>query len=145
MNASAIKSEFAKRLEEICDDMGIPEGGRQTKLASQFEVVPNTARKWLLGIGLPELEMCMRIAKWADVNLLWLLQGGGLKKGEKIDKEAQALKQLIDEMPGESRQASFDFIGYQLTRADGFIRPDKVSEYMKLLDKLKANPPKGEK
>lgn len=145
MSENTVKTESAARLNELCDDMGIPEHGRQTHLAARFGVVSNTARKWLLGIGLPELDMCVRIANEAKANVVWLLQGEGLKRGNKIDVSAQLLKQAIDDMPEDARQASFDFIGYQLTRADGFISGDKVSGYMKMLDKLKASHPKGEK
>lgn len=145
MSENTIKTEFASRLNELCDDMGIPEQGRQTHLAARFGVVPNAARKWLHGDGLPALEMCVRIANEANANISWLLQGEGLKRGNKIDVSAQLLKQALDDMPEDARQASFDFIGYQLTRADGFISGDKVTGYMKMLDKLKASHPKGKK
>jgi transcriptional regulator with XRE-family HTH domain len=137
---SDVLSAFADRLNELCDDWGLPTHGRQTHLGAKYHVTPNTARKWLLGLGFPEMELCIQIANDAGVNIRWLLQGEGLKKGEKADPAAEMLKEAIEEMPDQMRQASFDFIGYQLNKADGFIAPGKLASYMKLLERLKGAP-----
>lgn len=141
---SDVLAGFASRIHELCDDWSMPEHGRQTYLGQKFGVTPNTARKWLLGIGLPELEKSIEIANAAGVNVRWLLQGEGLKRGERADPIAELLREAIDSMPEQLSQASFDFIGYQLTRADGFIAPSKLSSYMAMLERLKKAP-RGDK
>lgn len=138
---SDVLSGFAQRMNELCDDWKLPEHGRQTHLGAKFHVTPNTARKWLLGLGFPEMELCIQIANEAGVNIRWLLQGEGLKKGEKADPAAEMLKEAIEDMPDQMRQASFDFIGYQLTKADGFIAPNKLASYMSMLERLKKSAP----
>lgn len=137
---SDVLSGFAERMNELCEDWQMPEAKRQTLLGTKFKVTPNTARKWLLGLGFPEMEMCIQIAKEAEVNIRWLLQGEGLKKGDKGDPSAETLKSAIDDMPQEMRQASFDFIEYQLTKADGFIPAAKLANYIKLMERLKKTP-----
>ena len=82
---SDVLSGFAERMHELCEDWKMPESRRQTLLGAKFKVTPNTARKWLLGLGFPEMEMCIQIAKEAEVNIRLLLQGEGLKKGDKGD------------------------------------------------------------
>jgi len=137
---SEVLAMFSRHINELCDDWGMPQHGRQTHLGAKFGVNPNTARKWLLGIGLPELEKSIEIANEAGVNIRWLLQGEGLKKGDKVDADAEMLKSAIEELPDHMRQASFDFIEYQLVKADGFIAPGKLSSYIKLLEHLKSLP-----
>jgi transcriptional regulator with XRE-family HTH domain len=99
---STVKQAFAARLHEICDDMGLPkERGRQTELAREFELNPNAVRKWLLGEGMPELDMAVRVADWADVNLNWLLQGVGPKRAERFDFKAEVINEAIKSLPRE--------------------------------------------
>lgn len=73
---------FAKRLNEICDDMDVPPKGkaRQTALAKTFDVSQNGARKWLEAEGYPTFAMCQRIAEWADVSIEWFVMNRGPKK-----------------------------------------------------------------
>jgi len=137
---SDLLAAFAERINELCEDWEMPEHGRQTILGAKFDVNPNTARKWLLGLGLPELEKAIEIANAAGVNVRWLLQGEGLKRGDKADPNAEMLREALADMPVEMRQASFDFLEFQLVKADGFIAPGKLANYLKLLDRLKVAP-----
>ena len=104
-----IKLSFAGRVHELCDDMGIPAAGRQTALAKVFNVTPNTARKWLQGIGMPELDRAIAIAMWADTNVLWLLQGVTPKRGDKIDAAPGELIDGVSQLPADQAQQVFDF------------------------------------
>lgn len=76
------KQEFAKRLNEVCDDMGIPPKGenRQSIIGGLFEVTQKGARKWLEGESIPSYERCIDICNWAKINYEWLMSGHGQKK-----------------------------------------------------------------
>lgn len=80
-NPDEIKREFAKRLNDVLDEMGIPPKGkgRQKKVAAMFGVDQKAARKWLEAEGFPEFERCIQIALKLNVAMEWLLTGRGEK------------------------------------------------------------------
>jgi hypothetical protein len=140
METDAILQEFTARLHEICDDMEIVAGrGRQSALALHFHVSPNAARKWLLGQGLPALEMAIRIASWAGVNVTWLLQGVGPKRGDKIDTTPGELFEAINHLQNDDSQQVFDFIRYKIERSEGWLARNKLGAYMALVDKMQKH------
>lgn len=75
------KMAFSNRLNELCDDMGIPPKGenRQQTLGKLFTVSQNGARKWLEGEGFPSTERMIAVAKWGKVSFEWLATGRGTK------------------------------------------------------------------
>lgn len=107
----------------------------------QFGVSPNAARKWLLGLGLPELDLAVRIANWGNVNINWLLQGAGPVRGEKMDPAAELVSEGVAHLPIEDRQQVFDFMRYKFDKADGWFTSEKLASYMQMLDRLASNPP----
>lgn len=86
-------SEFASRLNALCDEKNIPPKGkaRQTTVATLFEVSQKGARKWLEGEGYPTLEKAKEIATWGNVQVEWLLTGRGGKQLTAADPAANAL------------------------------------------------------
>lgn len=68
---------FAARVNEICDEMGVPPKGkaRQTDFGKIFGVSQKGARKWLEGEGYCTIAMGKRIAAWAGVSFDWLMTG----------------------------------------------------------------------
>lgn len=147
---SAIKSEFSSRLREICEDKGLPRGrGLAAALVREMKALKEPilisvagVTKWLNGEGMPELEKAIALANWAGVNVTWLLQGAEPKRGSQVDVSSLVLRDAIDDLPPSGSQATFDFIQFQLVQADGFIAPEKLARYMKLIDNIKKNPPK---
>jgi hypothetical protein len=126
---------FAARMNEICDDMQITAGhGRQTALAANFKVTAKAARKWLLGLGYPEMSMAVRLANWAGVNLTWLLQGAGSKHGDKVDFKAIVIAEAIKSLPREMGLDLMDNLRAKLERV-GKIRPEESgNRYVTMLD-----------
>lgn len=76
------KVAFSKRLNELCDDMGVPPKGqaRQTTLAKIFKVSQNATRKWLENDGFCSLVTGKQIANWGAVSFNWLMTGEGNKR-----------------------------------------------------------------
>lgn len=137
---NAVLEEFAARLREICRDMGLPaDRGLQTRLAEQFRVSPNAARKWVQGLGMPELETAIEIANWGGVNVIWLLQGKGPKRGDKLDTKAIVLNEAMDAIPPDDRQMVLDFMRYKIERADGIIAGERMARYLTMIDNFKAD------
>jgi len=130
MNQPTEKADFATRLNEICSDLGLPaERGRQTALAKQFGVSPTAARKWLLGDGLPEMEMAIRIAKWADVNFEWLMTGRGPKSGDKLPTRALVVDEIMRRGTPEERRELVNFIKYKIEHATTPIAAEERARY----------------
>lgn len=146
MPTTANLAAFAARMNEICDDLGIPaEHGRQAALGRRFGVTPKAARKWLMGDGYPELELAIAIAEAAGVNINWLLQGAGPKRGDRIETKALVLNEAIEALPDEGRQQVLNFMGFTFQQADGIFTGERLARYMKMLDAFKAAPRKGAK
>jgi transcriptional regulator with XRE-family HTH domain len=135
---SPVIAIFRAHIHELCDDWEIPAHGRQTRLGEMFGVTPNTARKWLNGLGLPELEKAIEIANRADVNVAWLLQGKGLKRGDTVNEDAELLAEALNDMPRDIRNGSLDFFGFQLSKSEGFIPEGKLAKYRSLIERLKT-------
>ncbi len=132
------KAQFALRVHELCDELGIPKGhGRQTYLGKMFDVTPKAARKWLMGLAYPEMALAVRMCVAAEVNLNWFLQGFGPKRGERSDSDTLRLAEGLDRLPMENRQAVLEFMRYEFQRADGWFTQDTLNHYLESIDQLK--------
>lgn len=70
--------EFARRLHHALDDAGFVKGRMRTgDLARDNNVSRETARKWLSGLALPELERMIGLAIKTSVSFEWLATGRG--------------------------------------------------------------------
>lgn len=114
---------FSKRLIDICADQRVDGRGQQTRLAEKFGVVPNAARKWLLGLGMPEMEMAVRIANWGGVNVTWLLQGTGPKTGAAISMMSIVIDDALHAMPFEASREVLNFMRFKMQTTFGGSDP----------------------
>jgi len=82
MNQADIKTAFSARLNELCDEAGIPPKGknRQSLVGKKFKVSQEAARKWLEGESIPAYEKLVQICEVWDVNIEWLYRGHGQKR-----------------------------------------------------------------
>lgn len=133
VDAELLKA-FAERMHEVCDDMGLPaERGRQSDLARHFGVTPKAARKWLNGDNYPELPLAIRIANWAQVNITWLLQGSGLKRGNRIDGKVAVLDEALHSLPPELGTDLVDNLRAKLVRAGKLQVQEPAGRYETML------------
>lgn len=132
---------FAKRMNELCDDLGITPGrGRQTELAKVVRLNPNAVRKWLHGDGYPNIDVAVALCDRAGINVNWLLQGTLPKRiASKTDTKALILDEALHTLPPNDAQQVFDFIGYKLERSEAPIVGERLSRYMKMLDAFKED------
>lgn len=127
---------FADRLAEVCDDLGMPKHGRKTQLGALCSVSYQAAKRWLDGEGWPDMDNVLLICKRAAVNVNWLLQGVGPKRGQQIDANQLGALEAIDSLPVDDRQQTFDFIRYKVEKADGWFAAEKLARYMTMLDRI---------
>ena len=67
---------FADRLQQACDEAGVPAGRqRVVTVATHFGVARETARLWFAGCALPELPRLIEIAGEYRCSLDWLAMG----------------------------------------------------------------------
>lgn len=127
------KQSFALRLNELCADAGIGSRGRQTALAKLFQVTPNAARKWLLGLGLPELDVAIRLAKWGDVNVEWLLTGRGPKTGDKVPTRALVVDEIMRRGDAAERRELVNFHRYRIEHSETPLAEEEKARYLAAL------------
>lgn len=86
-NYSASRKEFADRLVEAMKEAGhVARRGAKSgvdyyALAKMAGVTPEMARRYTLGTALPDPDRMLTIAKRLSVNLPWLRDGIGPKRG----------------------------------------------------------------
>jgi hypothetical protein len=136
------KALFAARLNELCSDAQMPSRGRQSALASLFKVTPNAARKWLLGIGLPEMDVAIAIAKWGDVNLEWLMTGRGPKHGTKVPTRALVLDEMLRKGTPEERKELVNYIKYRVHNSSSPAAEEELARYDAALQSFVTDPNK---
>lgn len=108
MTAETEHRLFSARLNEICDEIGVPPKGkaRQKDVAKRFGVSQNAARKWLEGEGFPKIETGLEMARMANVQFDWLMTGRPPKRLHELfadhpllaryERSDQATRALID-------------------------------------------------
>lgn len=71
-------SHFGHRLQQALDRTAIPPGRqRTTALANHYAIARETARLWLAGRAIPDLDRLVEIADDCRVSLNWLATGRG--------------------------------------------------------------------
>lgn len=108
-------NRFAKRLTRALDHARFPDGRTRTSaLAMHFNVSRETARKWLSGIALPEMERMIEMAVDFRVSFEWLATGRGEMtaatrvaetNGSYQDPELQGLLAQVSRLPEVKRRA----------------------------------------
>lgn len=129
-----IRAAFAARMNALCDDMEIPKVGRQVALSREFQVTNKAARRWLVGEGYPEMAMAVRIADWAGVNLNWLLQGVGPKRGSRVDGRVLVLDEAVQALNREQAADLIDNLRAKLTRIGKLSAEEPGSRFAIMLD-----------
>ena len=97
MTESTLFDAFSQRMNEICDDMQVPERGRQSALGQTFGVSQKGARKWLEGEAFPRWEHLVAITEWANVTVDWLVGGRGPKRLESL-YPSESIARTVDVM-----------------------------------------------
>ena len=119
---------------ELCNDMKLPQRGRQSRLADRFKVSQQAAKKWLDGKGYPTIETIVEIAEWADVNVNWLLQGAGPKHGNRIDAKALVIDEAVRSLPRELGIDLIDNLRAKLERVGKLQAHEPSKRYLTMLD-----------
>jgi hypothetical protein len=109
-------AEFARRLHRALDAAGFAVGRRRTgALSEYYGVSRETARKWLGGLALPELDRMIEIATDQRVSFDWLSTGRGTSQAGQFavretpakygDAEDARLYGLIRKLPRKQKRA----------------------------------------
>lgn len=115
-------AEFARRLNWTLDAAGFVAGrGRTGALSEHHGVSRETARRWLGGLSLPELERMIEIAIHHRVSFEWLATGRGAPKDRKLavrdpaphyaDPEEARLTEIVRGLSRRQRRALIDLFG----------------------------------
>ena len=96
---------FVIRLNEILDDKGIPQWGRQRFMSNQFKVSQPSAKKWMDGLNYPEMSKLIEIARWGNTSVDWLVSGNGLKNppDKNLDQNIIEIVNLLQSTTDENR------------------------------------------
>lgn len=87
-------ARFAERLQQACEQAGIPdERGRIAKIGRLAGVTHTAVRKWFNGEQIPSTERCIILAKKLRVNACWLYSGqGDIRENDLSSEEWQLIK-----------------------------------------------------
>lgn len=116
MAATNPHKDFADRLHQALDYAAFPtDPARTGRLAEEYGVSRETARKWLRGLSLPELERMLQLAIRQRISFEWLATGRGTMEGVDLevreqpgkyeDAEELRLIGLVRKLPRKKRRA----------------------------------------
>lgn len=129
---------FAKRFNLACDRAGIPAkgSGRQTAVATLFQVSQKGARKWLEGEAIPGTKRIPVMARTLGVTAEWLLTGddgsltGGLpvrEEGKTYTADILRLARAIESLSPLDR-AHLQAVADAFTQSAKLIPWDEITE-----------------
>lgn len=71
------RDQLAKRMQFLCDELGLDKSKRQTLLAKKYGVSITTGRNWVNGLKLPSYEQALAMCRDAKLTYEWLMTGNG--------------------------------------------------------------------
>jgi hypothetical protein len=80
------------------------------------------------------MDTIIAIADWADVNVNWLLQGAGPKRGNRMSTKAQVLEEAIQSLPPEMGTDLIDNLRAKLVRIGRLTAQEPPGRYQVMLD-----------
>lgn len=125
---------FSKRLNNLCEEKGLPLHGRQTIIKYHFlslgiRISQESVRKWLMAESIPRHEKKIILCKYFNVLYEWLSTGKGDKRLEVINAARE-----IFETNNTKKQ---DLIKFILSLPDDEVDEQRVTliKYSGLIDK----------
>jgi transcriptional regulator with XRE-family HTH domain len=108
-----IYAAFAKRLEQICDEKGLPQRGRQAELARMCSIKPSSVNKWFSAVSLPDPENLLKIADWAGTTVDWLVYGRGSRSPvavAAVDPRISHVIKILSQMEDHQRDQAVKIV-----------------------------------
>lgn len=140
MEKTTTQTGFVARLNEVCDDMGLPrQHGRQTALAKVFGVTQGATKKWLNGLSWPGFDHIVAICNWAQVNVNWLVMGAGPKRTGPLETKVLVLGEAIESMPKAERDQVMDFLAFKFEKSADMFVGERLARYMTMIDAFKKD------
>ncbi|PSJ16350.1 hypothetical protein [Nitrosomonas supralitoralis] len=90
MSNNEQKIQFSKRLNDLCEEKGLPLHGRQSLLRDHFialgiKMSQESVRKWLMAESIPRHENKIVLCKYFNVLYEWLSTGDGDMRKEPVE------------------------------------------------------------
>ena len=126
-------------MDEICNDLELPEQGRQTALGRKFGVTPKAARRWLVGEGFPETELAVQIAREARVHFEWLMTGRGPKRLAPIRTGALVISEALESLEPSQRHEVLEYFRYRVEKSQSLFTAERLKDYIRASEELEAD------
>lgn len=98
-------------------------------------------KKWLDGVGWPDMARAIDLANLLKVNVNWLLQGNGPMRGDRIPESTRLVVEVIDRLPTESRRNVLSYLRFELSKHQGWFAEPARTLYGAAIDALEAGRP----
>lgn len=98
---TAVRKTFWERLTEAFGEQLLPTSGNG--IADYMKMAQGSVNRWQKGVGLPEFETCIDLAKRGKVATEWLITGRGPKRPMPVDEETSELLELWARLDGNGR------------------------------------------
>ncbi|KGA31148.1 XRE family transcriptional regulator [Pectobacterium odoriferum] len=104
-----VRKEFSQRLAQACKDAGLDEHGRGMAIARALKLSSKGVSKWLNAESLPRQEKMNALAKFLNVDVVWLQHG--------IVSESSADAEYV----GKMRDGLVKVVGEAILGASGAV------------------------
>lgn len=115
-----VRNDFAQRLAQACKEAGLDEHGRGMAIARALDLSSKGVSKWLNAESLPRQEKMNALAKFLNVDVVWLQHGAVVT--HKPESE-NALSYV-----GQSRKGLVRVVGEAVLGVDGAIAMTEDSD-----------------
>lgn len=122
VHSENVRSDFAQRLAQACNQSGIEEHGRGVILARRLGVTPKAVSKWLNAESMPRQNKMAELADYLGVSLFWL-QYGKEEHAQKGNAEILGNMQVWDSStPLGDDEVAIPFLSdVKLSAGNGFV------------------------
>ncbi len=102
-----IKPLIGDRIIQACEDLGIPEWGRNRVLGKALGVSPPAVSKWLTNKALPTIDKLFELSDYLGVRAEWLVNGKGPKfrNDEFTSPKIRETMELMEQLNPEQQDA----------------------------------------
>lgn len=125
-------TRMADRIKELAGTNGA-EIARRVTLAG-YSVTTQAVHKWLNDGDMSEDALAAFCRAYPAATPAYIRYG--VKTCEPLNEKQAAAAELVQQAPDDIVQLTFDFMEYQIQRAETMITGEKAAHYLALIDKI---------
>lgn len=123
---------FGERFETLRGPRSYQELSDAIFLKVGQRISPQAMHKWVKQSNGITIDNARLVAEFFEVSPAWLLFGEGEAKPPPINR-------IVENLPADNQQQTLDFIEYQISKSEGMIASEKLTDYMAMIQRIRED------